>query len=197
MRTIRDWYQQLPDGIRITALHNVLTMNGEQRLDQVETSLYDALNHGFNWGRTSQGDTFWRAIADDALRNIPIELSRYRGLNMNEARPAEPRVRAIRPEDVLINTEDFFDMPLPSGKIKIPTTIEEWIAMLKPHYFKKAQAAPRYKDVAPTSKCSSWQSAISHYIDFRKSSEGEVFWNYVANHGKEYVKQEFRGYVNR
>lgn len=179
MRPVNEWLAMLPTQLQISATSAILRQRGGNTLNNLEDSLYTALNNSFNWSNTREGDDYWRTIADDTRRGTAIIFEHYDHLDVRNAR--------------------FDESEMLSKKIKLPTTVGEWLELMKPYYFKKAHAAPRYKDrdVTLTSKCTSFQSAIIHYVDGRRSVEGNVFWEYVANHSREYVKNEFKSYVGR
>lgn len=62
MKKIREWFQELPDGIRELALRNQVNDGDEESLD-------GALYSGFVWGNTPEGGDFWVEVRIAAQGN--------------------------------------------------------------------------------------------------------------------------------
>lgn len=58
MKTIREWYNDLPAQIRKEAIKNA----SEICLKEKVSCLSIAVESGFFWGKTSQGHDFWDAV---------------------------------------------------------------------------------------------------------------------------------------
>lgn len=69
MKTIKEWYNLLPDAIKEKAIENILSQHSTLVYENLECeSLKDAINY-FYWERTSQGHEYWRCIADECRDN--------------------------------------------------------------------------------------------------------------------------------
>jgi hypothetical protein len=55
MKTTKEWFQELPDGIRELALANQVD-------NEMEESLTQALLGSFCWGESPEGDSFWAKV---------------------------------------------------------------------------------------------------------------------------------------
>lgn len=56
-KTIKEWFEYLPNDIKRKALNN---FDGNE--DEILTSLSDAIDGAFNWASTSEGHDYWRSI---------------------------------------------------------------------------------------------------------------------------------------
>jgi hypothetical protein len=59
MKTIREWYNELPEEVREKALANT----AEDELDTMEPDLYNALAGMFWWEETPEGFLYWAEVA--------------------------------------------------------------------------------------------------------------------------------------
>lgn len=63
MKTVREWFEELPDGIREKAIFN--GDNDEPNtMDSTEYKLSLAISGGFVWSRTPEGGEFWLDVVD-------------------------------------------------------------------------------------------------------------------------------------
>lgn len=70
MKTIREWLNLLPDGLREEALEAAKNYPcSGYNLDSRVPSMYSAIYCGFVWRHTSQGDDFWQDMRD---KFVPI-----------------------------------------------------------------------------------------------------------------------------
>lgn len=62
MKTIEQWFKELPEPYRSQALENTLNLNqcGEKILKSPAPNIKDALMCGFIWRDTQQGVDYWR-----------------------------------------------------------------------------------------------------------------------------------------
>lgn len=63
MKTIREWFDQLPDGIRDKAILNSTYL----KMSNKEESLEDALLGGFVWDESPEGFHYWNNLYEAAL----------------------------------------------------------------------------------------------------------------------------------
>jgi hypothetical protein len=66
-KTIKQWLQELPDGIRERALANC------DAPDAVHDSMHNALISAFRWSGSEEGYTFWHEAANAIARQAPIK----------------------------------------------------------------------------------------------------------------------------
>lgn len=74
MKTIRDWFRELPDPICSQAFNNVIsqsktTYEVTMRLNAKYETLGLALSHAFVFAITPQGDKYWQDIKNKSLQN--------------------------------------------------------------------------------------------------------------------------------
>jgi len=78
MKTILEWYEELPDGIRERAIQNLPSYRKRQRRD----TLYDAITAGFTWSETPEETSenelfiekdFWYDLYREAERTGKVE----------------------------------------------------------------------------------------------------------------------------
>ena len=58
MKTIKEWYEQLPDGYRERALENLYPIMTDERVE----SLHKAIKTGFVWVCNKEGADFWYQV---------------------------------------------------------------------------------------------------------------------------------------
>lgn len=58
-KTIKEWFELLPDPYRSQALENTIQ---QWRLDEEEVSINESLKGAFIWEDSSEGDYYWRNI---------------------------------------------------------------------------------------------------------------------------------------
>jgi hypothetical protein len=69
MRTIKEWYQLLPQAIRQKAEFNCITQLGVDKYETINvSSLSDAVNF-FVWSDTPEGSEYWRTIKESCRNN--------------------------------------------------------------------------------------------------------------------------------
>lgn len=57
-KTIREWFMELPTGLREKAIANIDISDSDSRV----ASLADAVHGGFAWANTTEGSCFWKDI---------------------------------------------------------------------------------------------------------------------------------------
>jgi len=62
MKTIKEWFEQLPQPQRFEAINNVINDRGAKKLLSTTDSLTDALTIGFYWRESPEGDLYWRKL---------------------------------------------------------------------------------------------------------------------------------------
>ena len=76
-KTVREWLSQLPEPYKSQSIYNTavdVTADGydlEDELEAKEPTIIDALEGGFVWMSSPEGDDYWRALAT-ALENDKI-----------------------------------------------------------------------------------------------------------------------------
>lgn len=64
MKTIKEWFNLLPNSIKELAIKNCISCQGEEFLNTYKTSsLADALYNAFTFSETEQGFSYWDKIA--------------------------------------------------------------------------------------------------------------------------------------
>jgi hypothetical protein len=65
-KTIREWFEELPEPHRSQAIEN-----GENSqnyaMDDITSSLSGALSGGFVWSESKEGDDYWDKFRDDLI----------------------------------------------------------------------------------------------------------------------------------
>ena len=85
-KPILEWFEELPEPYRSQAIENTKKHYEKQHLDLLkEKSLIDAIQGGFDWGRTIQGGKYWvnvhDAIIDNKIHSLLVDFkSLYFGL---------------------------------------------------------------------------------------------------------------------
>ncbi len=73
MKTIKKWFEYLPETIKQQAINNLKRKNINHKAD----SLAAAINNGFVWAETPEGDRYWQEIHMDCEEGkyniIPIK----------------------------------------------------------------------------------------------------------------------------
>ena len=64
MKTILEWYEELPEPIRSQAIANYDP--SYRNMSEEVKSLSEAFIDGFSWGRSNEGFTYWNDIDDKA-----------------------------------------------------------------------------------------------------------------------------------
>lgn len=62
MKTIKDWFEELPEPYRSEAINNIRKSEAN--------SLSDALDIGFDWGRTKQGYEYWYKLFEKLEQDL-------------------------------------------------------------------------------------------------------------------------------
>jgi hypothetical protein len=79
-KSIRAWYETLPDPYRDQAMRNCIDKYGPDRLDQMCMSLGHAIDMGMYWSSTLEGSSYWSSLCEKAsngtltLRNELYEI---------------------------------------------------------------------------------------------------------------------------
>jgi hypothetical protein len=60
VKTIKEWYEKLPDGYRERALENL----NPNRVNTRVESLHKAIQAGFHWNWNKEGIAFWVQVYD-------------------------------------------------------------------------------------------------------------------------------------
>jgi len=60
MKTIKQWFNELPEPQKTEALENTPKLIKENIADDLEDAIYSA----FRWDRTKQGYDYWQKICD-------------------------------------------------------------------------------------------------------------------------------------
>lgn len=64
MKTIEEWYNELPEDVREKAINNT----SESLLKERDESIEDALFGGFTWAETPEGHKYWENIKNNYLK---------------------------------------------------------------------------------------------------------------------------------
>lgn len=76
-KTIKEWFDYLPEDIKRLALINNINDNKANRMDLKFDNLVEAIDHAFFWADTSKGQDYWSDIVDNAKKGkyntIPIK----------------------------------------------------------------------------------------------------------------------------
>lgn len=72
-KTVRQYYEMLPEPYRSQAIKNCRDEHGESRLDREALSLHHAIDYGMYWSATPEGSSYWGDLADKAAHG-KIEL---------------------------------------------------------------------------------------------------------------------------
>jgi len=90
MKTILEWYEELPDGIRERAIQNCRPRNENDIVD----TLYDAITTGFNWDESPEETPehelfiekdFWYRLYQEAERTGRVEYQERAKLSKHKA----------------------------------------------------------------------------------------------------------------
>jgi hypothetical protein len=68
MKTIREWFNELPDGYKELALKNCRTT----MLDTVQKDMISALARGFVWVKSDEGYEFWQEVYEHYFLQSPL-----------------------------------------------------------------------------------------------------------------------------
>jgi hypothetical protein len=91
MKTILEWYEELPDGIRERAIRNYDPNRG---YNEIQDSLHKAITHGFMWHKTPEEtrenedyicDFFWNEIYREAMNGNLVKYQERAKLSKHKA----------------------------------------------------------------------------------------------------------------
>ena len=68
MKTVLEFSDRMPKGLRIRYLKNVVERNGVHCIFKKYRRFYDAINETMNWASTTEGQEFWETIAHSGIR---------------------------------------------------------------------------------------------------------------------------------
>lgn len=66
-KTIRQWFEELPEPYRGEAMENCKALNGDGVLNSDESLMSDSLRRAFTWDDTKQGGQYWLDLHDKLL----------------------------------------------------------------------------------------------------------------------------------
>lgn len=68
MKTIKEWFDQLPQPQRHEAINNVINQHSPEHLTANTFSLSNALRISFSWEDTDEGFLYWFKINIEAIK---------------------------------------------------------------------------------------------------------------------------------
>lgn len=77
MKTVLEFSDRMPRGLRIRYLKNVVEKNGVHYMFKKYHRFYDAINETMTWSSTTEGHEFWETIACNGIKNA-YNISRYK-----------------------------------------------------------------------------------------------------------------------
>ncbi len=77
MKTVLEFSDRMPRGLRIRYLKNVVQKNGADYMFKKYHKFFDAINETMCWSRTIEGHEFWEEIANKGIKSA-YKITRYK-----------------------------------------------------------------------------------------------------------------------